>query len=138
MITITRKLAFSRHSNRAVAAVARPSQHSPLPPRPRVPRIARLMALAIDLDARLRRREFLSQQSLSTALRISQPRLTQILNLNHLAPDIQEALLHLAPAARGRDLIHERRLRRIASELDWDRQRPMWKRLVGSVMGSLG
>jgi hypothetical protein len=34
--------------------------------------------------------------------------MTQIMNLNHLAPDIQEAILFLPPVTQGRDTLHER------------------------------
>jgi hypothetical protein len=56
-------------------------------------------------------------------------RITQIMNLLQLAPDIQEALLFLPRTAKGRDPIRERHLRPIAAELDWRTQRAMWARL---------
>ena len=37
------------------------------------------------------------------------------MNLNHLAPDIQEELLFLASGSQGRDHLHERMLRPIAA-----------------------
>jgi hypothetical protein len=52
--------------------------------------------------------------------------MTQILNLLHLAPDIQETLLHLPRVTEGKDPITERDLRPIAAEVDWGRQRGMW------------
>ena len=56
-------------------------------------------------------------------------RLSQIMNLLLLAPDIQEAILFLEPAARGRDRIKERDLRPIAVVPDWQKQR----RLIGAL-----
>ena len=56
-------------------------------------------------------------------------RVTQIMNLLQLAPDIQEAILFLPRTVKGRDPIRERHIRPIATELDWRRQRECWGRL---------
>ncbi|MFQ5807493.1 MAG: hypothetical protein ACE5I3_13680 [Phycisphaerae bacterium] len=52
--------------------------------------------------------------------------MTQIMNLNHLAPDIQEQLLFLPRATSGRDPIREKMLPPIAAEIDWRKQRRRW------------
>ncbi len=62
---------------------------------------------------------------------VTQPRMSQIMALNQLAPDIQEALLNL-PATKGKPEIHEKRLRPIASLLRWDDQRSAWRKLAGA------
>ncbi|MCY3020195.1 MAG: hypothetical protein NTW87_14350 [Planctomycetota bacterium] len=51
--------------------------------------------------------------------------MTQILNLLHLAPDIQEGLLFLPPV-KGCDRIHERMLRSLTTMADWGEQRAAW------------
>jgi hypothetical protein len=61
---------------------------------------------------------------------VSRTRVTQILNLLHLAPDIQERLLWLPAVEKGRDPISEKQLRRLASEYDWDRQRQAFELLL--------
>jgi hypothetical protein len=58
--------------------------------------------------------------------------MSQIMALNQLAPDIQEALLNL-PATKGKPEIHEKRLRPIASMLNWNEQRAAWKRICDEV-----
>jgi hypothetical protein len=58
--------------------------------------------------------------------------MTQIMNLLHLAPDLQERLLFLPITERGRDPLHEKLLRPLTAELDWQRQRRMWEKLVGN------
>jgi hypothetical protein len=68
----------------------------------------------------------LSMTELARLGHVSQPRMSQILNLTLLAPDIQEALLCLPRVATGKAAIHERMLRPIAAETDWARQREMW------------
>ena len=50
-------------------------------------------------------------------------RITQIMNLLNLAPDIQEVLLYLPPVERGKDPTTERDLRPIAAMPDWSKQR---------------
>jgi len=52
-------------------------------------------------------------------------RITQIMNLLHLAPDIQEKLLFLPPVEQGRDPVTERELREIVAEADWRKQRKL-------------
>ena len=92
----------------------------------RVPRISKLMALAIRFDGLIRDGQVANQTELASLARVSQPRITQIMNLLYLAPDIQEALLFLPRVASGRASIHEKLLRPIAAEIDWGRQREMW------------
>ena len=53
-------------------------------------------------------------------------RLTQIMNLRCLAPDIQEQILFLPPTERGRDTVTEKQLRPIAAIVSWKEQRRMW------------
>jgi len=57
---------------------------------------------------------------------VTRARLTQIMNLLNLAPDIQEAILFLPAVTTGDDPIHERQLRPIVKVLDWGKQRKMW------------
>jgi len=56
----------------------------------------------------------------------TQPRMTQIMNLLHLALDIQEELLLLPEVTSGRHPIHERMLRPLTAVVDWREQRAMW------------
>ena len=51
------------------------------------------------------------------------------MNLQLLAPDIQEALLFLPRTERGRDPIRERHIRPLTGILDWRKQRERWWRL---------
>jgi hypothetical protein len=48
--------------------------------------------------------------------------MTQIMNLLHLAPDIQEQILFLSPAVSGCPAV-ERQFRGILAVSDWDKQR---------------
>ena len=97
----------------------------PLPPG-RVPRVARLMALAIRFEQLLRQRVVADYAALARLGQVSRARVTQMMNLLCLAPDLQEALLFLPRSQRGRDPIILRDLQPIAAELDWRAQRRLW------------
>ena len=132
MITITQKVNLTTGTagrRRVSTGRAKPKPA----PKPRIPRIAKLMALAIRFDRLLREGTISSQSELAELAHVTQPRMTQILNLNHLAPDIQEGLLHLSPIKSGKDPIHEKMLRPIVAESNWQRQRAMWRDLVGDL-----
>jgi hypothetical protein len=94
-----------------------------------LPRITRLMALAIDLESRLRDCDDLDCRTVADVGCVSRPRITQVLNLLRLAPDIQECLLMLPPLARGREAITEKSIRQLSAEYDWERQRERFERL---------
>ena len=95
----------------------------------RVPRISRLMALAIRLDRLLRDGVARDYADLARLGGVTRARLTQIMNLLLLAPDIQEEILCLPRTQRGFDPIPERRVRTITPVPDWRKQRRMWAKL---------
>ena len=86
------------------------------------------MALASRMQSMLESGEVESFQQLAELGRISQPRMTQIMSLLNLAPDILEELLYLPEVMQGKAQIHERLLRPLTRELDWRVQRRMWPR----------
>jgi len=94
-----------------------------------LPRITRLMALAIRCDELLRTGKVRDLEHLATIGNVSQPRISQILSLTMLAPDIQETLLFLSRLFEGKPEISEKSLRKITMLDDWDEQRKAWKQL---------
>jgi len=97
----------------------------------RVPRLARLMALAIRFDGLLQRGEVRDYADLARLGHVTRARVTQIMNLLNLAPDIQEALLFLPPIEAGRAPIKEWQIRPIAAHSCWRKQRSAWMHLHG-------
>ena len=95
----------------------------------KIPRISRLMALAIHMDELVRRGEVVDYADLARLAHVSRARITQIMNLLLLAPEIQEALLFLPLVHCGRDAVAERQVRPIATIPDWRKQRVMWAEL---------
>jgi hypothetical protein len=100
-----------------------------LPSQGRVPRIARLMALALRLEQLVQSGAVANYAALAALGHVSRARVTQILNLRLLAPDIQEALLFLPAAPKGPDPIRLRQLQSLATLLDWRQQRCRWQEL---------
>lgn len=89
----------------------------------RIPRIAKLMGLAIRCDQLLRSGAVSDASALARLVKVSQPRMTQILNLTLLAPDIQARLLFLEPVEEGKPEVNEKGLRQVCAEVDWGQQR---------------
>jgi len=85
------------------------------------------MAVAIRLEGLLLSGEVCDVTELARLGHVSQPRMSQILNLTMLAPDIQEELLFLPRVTTGKPTIHEKLLRPITAEVAWDKQRRMWE-----------
>ena len=126
MITLERKVHFG--NGRRSRKELRDGEAAPPGPAGRVPRISKLMALAIRLDGLIRDGAVTDQAELARLGHVTRSRLTQIMNLLWLAPDIQEEILFLPATERGRDAVTEKQLRPIAGVLDWGKQRRMWQR----------
>ena len=128
-LTITRKVHFAtRKRGRRVLREGA----APVPkrlPHGVVPRVSRLMALAIRFDDLLRQGAVVDQADLARLAHVSRARVTQIMNLLHLAPDIQEAVMCLPRTVKGRDPITESMLRPIAAVVDWAGQRQLWRQV---------
>lgn len=106
-----------------------PQPRSQTQPIGRIPRITRLMALAIKLDGYLRDGIVSDLAELARAGHVTRARITHIMDLNLLAPEIQEAILELPRTIRGRDPIRERHIRRITKIASWNIQRDRWRNL---------
>lgn len=127
MTTVVRPIHFARQIHRKRMVVG--PETSPPKPAGRVPRVARLVALAIKFDDLLRKGVVANQSDLARLCRVTQPRMTHIMNLLHLAPDIQEEILFLPAVERGRDPIHEHMLREVTGAVAWREQRRRWSAL---------
>jgi hypothetical protein len=89
------------------------------------PRIARLMALAIRFEGLLREETIPNYAELARLGRVTRARMTQIMKLLDLAPDIQERILFLPPI-QG---LNERSLRPLVSRIDWNDQRLLFQKI---------
>ncbi len=132
MIKVKRKIAFQGevHKRRDAARVKRVK----LAQSGRTPRISKLVALASRMQSMIESGQVETFQQLAELGRISQPRMTQVMSLLNLAPDILEELLYLPEVLLGRSPIHERLLRPLTTELNWRVQRRMWARIKKIVV----
>jgi len=89
-----------------------------------------ITTLAIKFDQAVRDREVTDDAELARLGHVTRARMTQIMNLLHLAPDIQEALLFLPPVEKGRDPVTERELRAVVAAVNWAEQRDCPCRLI--------
>ena len=101
----------------------RPAKPKPtaVPPPARIPRITRLMALAIKFQEMVDRGEVRAYADIARLGFVTRARLTQIMNLLLLAPNIQEVLLsEMLPMHTS---IPERTLRAVAQMVLWEDQK---------------
>jgi hypothetical protein len=91
-----------------------------------IPRIARLMALAIRFERLLRDQTIRDYAELARLGRVTRARMTQIMKLLNLAPDIQEQIL-FPPPIKG---LNERNLRPVVNLIKWDEQRRMFQKIT--------
>ena len=128
-LTVKTKVRFGRTGPRGRGEIAAAPTTTLVLPTTRVPRVARLMALAIRLDGLIRTGAIRDQAEVARVGRVSRARVTQIMNLLMLAPDIQEQLLFRERGDSGRAGIILADLQRVAREPMWRKQRKMWVRL---------
>ncbi len=118
MSTITKTFRASfRTARRNGATEAEPGSAAPqdLPPVPC--RAARLLALAHFIERQIEAGAFKSYGDAGRRIGMTAGRVTQVMNLLLLAPEIQESILV------GEIRESERRLRQVVIQPDWSRQR---------------
>lgn len=97
-------------------------------------RVARMLALAHKMQQLLDDGAVDSQAELAARLGMTRARVSQLLDLTLLAPDLQERLL-FATTAEGHDPVTERTLRDVARHEEWGDQRREWPALLARRMG---
>jgi len=98
-----------------------------VPDPPRIPRITRLMALAIKFQDMVDRGEVRDYADLARLGYVSRARITQIMNLLNLSPQIQEALL--LPKTAAAEAICEHLIRSVSRFVLWDEQNEAFRAL---------
>jgi hypothetical protein len=86
----------------------------------RIPRITRLMALAIKFQDMVHRGEVRDYADLARLGYVSRARITQVMNMLNLAPDLQE---HILFGGGGPAEMRETQLRPVVRFALWDDQR---------------
>jgi hypothetical protein len=84
------------------------------------------MALAIRFDGLVRSGAVRDYADLARLGHVTRARMSQIMSLINLSPEIQEAILFLPPVIEGRDPLVLRDVLPIAMQPDWRRQARSW------------
>jgi hypothetical protein len=116
-----------QRSPRKLAAVTTPTLRQGS-----LPRISRALALALHFQQMIERGEVRTYTDLARLAAVSKERISQLMMLNWLAPDIQDAVLNLPPTFAGRFPISETKMREIAKQPNWAEQRSRWAELIGN------
>ena len=95
------------------------------------------MALAIQCDQLIRDGMMKNQSELAHYAQVTTARMTRIMWLTNLAPDIQEAILFLPRIESGPDTVKEIDVRRIIRLMDWGMQRGMWEDSLATAKSSV-
>ena len=108
------------------------SGHAAAPTAPgRVPRVAKLLALAHRFKQLLHEGVVKDYAELGRLGHVTRARVSQIMALLCLAPDLQEEILFWSPTVRGKDCVQMRHVLPIAAVPDWKKQRQRWLELRG-------
>ena len=92
-----------------------------------------MVRLAIRLEHLLATGQVKDQAEIARTAGITRARVTQIINLTNLAPEIQQSILDLEPTTDPVPRFREREVRTIAILQNWEKQRIHWKRLIKRV-----
>lgn len=108
---------------------AAPAVESELPAAGRLPRVTQVLALAIQFQDMIRLGEARDYADVARLGGLTRERVSQIVKLVWLAPDIQIEILNLPPVSNGHFLIRERAMRNISSMICWVDQHREWDKL---------
>jgi hypothetical protein len=97
--------------------------------RGRLPRVTQVLALAIHFQDMIRRGEACDYADLARLGCITRERMSQIMELIWLTPELQQEILEFPPNKTRRFPISEVAARRVAERLDWAEQREEWSKL---------
>jgi hypothetical protein len=114
-----------RQINRAPRQIAPAAD--PAAKRGRLPRITQVLAMALQFQEMIDRGEIHRHADLARLGCVSRERISQMMVLTWLAPDIQEAILRLPQVPGGRFPITEGTLRKMARLPLWEDQRTRWQ-----------
>ena len=120
------QVAFEPNSRQRAASRASAARRYPA-------HVARQLALAHALQRRVDGGEFTDHATMARDLGFTRARISQLMDLLLLAPDIQEELLFLEVPA-GKQPLSERTLREaVLRSLDWNEQQRRWDSLRSSI-----
>jgi len=87
------------------------------------------MALALKFEKLVQYGEMENYEDLASLGGVTRGRMSQIMSLLNLAPDIIEEVLFLSLTTKGRDPVNTDKLLKLSLTPDWEEQREMWREL---------
>lgn len=102
----------------------------------RLPRVTQVMALAIQFQDMIQRGEARDYADLARLGCLTRERISQIMELVWLAPDIQQEILEFPPTAVARFPLSEVAARKMASTLSWVEQKKAWEQVKARLRPS--
>ena len=118
------EIQFRLHATRRLSATDQCSSLGTSPGR--LPRVTQVLALAIQFQDMLDRGDARDYADLARLGCLTRERMSQIMELIWLAPDIQREILEFPSTATSRFPVSEVAVRRIAGKLRWAEQRGLW------------
>jgi len=120
-----------RPTVREINRPAKKTASAAVPPQKsgRLPRVAQVLALALQFQEMIDTGEIRGYADLARLGCVSRERISQIMLLTWLAPDIQQAILMLPPTPGGRFPICKDMLHPIARTPLWEEQLASWCKL---------
>jgi hypothetical protein len=97
---------------------------------PSVPRMSRLLALALKMEQMIQEGTVKNYSELAHLGQVSAARITQVMNLLHLAPDLQEEIL---VGRTPEDGLRESAVRKLSAVVLWSEQRDRWRELLAAA-----
>jgi len=95
--------------------------------------VAQLLALAHHIQRRIDSGLVQNRASIAAELNMTRARVTQVLDLTLLAPELQERVLALE-AVDGKEPLTERKLREVLASDIWSEQVEIWNRVVEPIL----
>lgn len=117
-----------RQINRAPDTIAPAAD--PATKRGRLPRITQVLAMALQFQEMIDWGEIRRHSDVARLGCVSRERISQLMVLTWLAPDIQDAILRLPQVPGGRYPVSEGALRKMARLPSWEDQRAQWCSLL--------
>jgi hypothetical protein len=95
-----------------------------------VPKITRLLVLGHHFERLVRDGAVKDYAEIARLTGLTRARVTQIVNLTLLAPQIQDEILSRDAVVKGRDSVTEHDLRAVHEHVGWEGQTRAWKALI--------
>ena len=112
-----------------------PEPEASAAPRHQPARIARLLVEAHQIQQAIQHQKYSDQADAARCLGLSRTRVTQLLSLTFLAPDIQDDILQLK-AVNQKEPVSEYEVRALCRHIIWAKQRALWQD-IKSALGNI-